>query len=85
MESRPSKKGLTALDAALTMIVVLLIVQMWLLTATLESYLAGHHDVVMPGLGVSALLLGACLTLYGFVRRVDREVRRAKPVGRVET
>ena len=77
MESRPTKKGLTALDAALTMIVVLLIVQMWLLTATLESYLAGHHDVVMPGLGVSALLMAACLALYAFVRRIDHEVRRA--------
>jgi len=78
MESRPTTKGLTALDAALTMIVVLLVVQMWLLTATLESYLAGHHDVVMPGLGVSALLMGACLALYGFVRRVDQAVKRAR-------
>jgi len=78
MESRPTKKGLTALDAALTMIVVLLIVQMWLLTATLESYLAGHHDVVMPGLGVSALLMAACVALYVFVRRIDHEVRRAR-------
>ncbi|MDZ4685405.1 MAG: DUF6755 family protein, partial [Planctomycetaceae bacterium] len=77
-ESRPSKKGLTALDAALTMIVILLVVQMWLLTATLESYLAGHIDVVMPGLGVSALLMVACLALYTFVRRIDREVKRSR-------
>ena len=78
MESRPSKKGLTALDAALTMIVVLLIVQMWLLTATLESYLAGQVDGVMPGLGVPALPMPACLALYAFVRRIDHEVRRAR-------
>jgi predicted Co/Zn/Cd cation transporter (cation efflux family) len=78
MESRPIKKGLTALDAALTMLVVLLIVQMWLLTATLESYLAGHHDVVMPGLAVSALLMAVCVALYTFVRRIDHEVRRAR-------
>jgi hypothetical protein len=78
MESRPTKKGLTALDAALTMIVVLLVVQMWLLTATLESYLAGHIDVVMPGLGVSALLMVACLAIYAFVRRIDRDVKRTR-------
>lgn len=78
MESRSTKKGLTALDAALTMIVVLLVVQMWLLTATLESYLAGHIDVVLPGLGVSALLMVACLALYAFVRRIDHEVKRAR-------
>jgi hypothetical protein len=78
MESRPTKKGLTALDAALTMLVILLVVQMWLLTATLESYLAGHLDVVMPGLSVSALLMAACVALYGFVRRVDHEVKRTR-------
>ncbi len=76
MESRPTNKGLTAIDAALTLIVVLLIVQVWLLTATLESYLAGHRDVVLPGLVASAVLVLACLGLYGFVRRIDREIRR---------
>lgn len=82
MESRPTRKGLTALDAALTMLVVLLVVQMWLLTATLESYLAGHVDVVTPGLAVSALLMGACLALYAFVRRIDRDVTSVyRPAG----
>jgi hypothetical protein len=28
---------------------VLLVVQMWLLTATLETYLAGHHEAAVPG------------------------------------
>jgi len=78
MESRPTKKGLTAIDGALTLLGILLIVQMWLLTATLESYLAGHHDVVIPGLAVSAVLVLACLALYAFVRRVDRQVRRLR-------
>ena len=78
MESRPTKKGLTAIDAALTLLAILLMVQMWLLTATLESYLAGHHDAVIPGLAVSAILVMACLALYAFVRRVDREVRRLR-------
>lgn len=78
MESRPTRKGLTALDAAVTLLVILLVVQMWLLTATLESYLAGHLDVVMPGLGTSAVLMVACLVLYGFVRRVDGEVKRTR-------
>ena len=58
MESRPTRKGLMAIDAALTLLGILLIVQMWLLTATLESYLAGHHDVVMPGLAASGPRVG---------------------------
>jgi hypothetical protein len=78
MESRPTRKGLTVIDAALTLLAILLIVQMWLLTATLESYLAGHDDVVVPGLAASGVLVVACLVLYGFVRRVDRDVRRLR-------
>lgn len=75
MESRPTQKGITAIDGALALIIVLLVVQIWLLTATLESYLAGHTSVVLPGLFVSAVLAIACVALYFFVRRIDREVR----------
>ena len=39
--SRPSYRGLTALDGAIALIAVLLIVQMWLLTATLGALLFG--------------------------------------------
>ena len=38
-----------AVDADMIFVVVMLTVQMWLLTATLESYLAGHDSVALPG------------------------------------
>ena len=69
-------RGLTALDGALALIAVLLVVQMWLLTATLEAYLAGHHEVALPGALVSLVLFAACAALYLFVGRIDAEVRR---------
>ncbi len=72
----PERRGLTAIDGALALIAVLLIVQMWLLTATLESYLAGHHGVALPAMLVSGVLALACFGLYRFIRGVDREVRR---------
>jgi hypothetical protein len=68
-------RGLTAIDGAMVLIVVLLIVQIWLLTATLESYLAGHHEAAIPGAIISAILFLACLGLYLFVDRIDAEVR----------
>ena len=68
--------GLTAIDGAMVLIVVLLIVQIWLLSATLESYLGGHADAVVPGAIISGLLFLACLALYLFVERIDSEVRR---------
>lgn len=77
MIRRPTQsRGLTAIDGAMVLIVVLLIVQMWLLSATLESYLAGHRDAAIPGAIISGLLFVACLALYLFVDRIDSEVRK---------
>jgi hypothetical protein len=59
------------IDAAMIFVVILLVVQMWLLTATLESYLAGHRDAALPGLLLSAILFGACFALYRFVSGID--------------
>jgi hypothetical protein len=66
------KKRRVAVDAALLFIVILLITQMWLLTATLESYLAGHTDVALPGLIASAVLFLACFAIHRLVTRLDR-------------
>jgi hypothetical protein len=61
-----------AIDAAMLLVVLLLMVQMWLLTAALESFLAGHADVALPGLLASLVLFLACLALYRLVVRLDR-------------
>jgi hypothetical protein len=74
----PERRGLTAIEGALALIAVLLIVQMWLLTATLESFLAGHHEGALPAMIVSGLLFLACLALYFFIEGVDREARRKR-------
>ena len=55
---------------------MLLVVQMWLLTAALESYLAGHHETALPAAIVSAVLFLAGLGLFLFVDALDAEVRR---------
>lgn len=72
----PQNRGLTAIDGAMALIVLLLIVQIWLLSATLETYLAGHPEAALPGAVISGILFLACLALYLFVDRVDSEVRR---------
>lgn len=71
-------RGLTAIDAALSLISILLIVQMWLLTATLEAYLAGRDFSLLPGTIVSVVLFAAVFALSRFIGRVDRDVRRQK-------
>ena len=72
----PQNRGLTAIDGAMVLIVVLLIVQIWLLSATLETYLAGHREAAVPGAIISGILFLACLGLYLFVQRIDADVRR---------
>ena len=66
-------RGLTAMDGAIALIAVLLIVQMWVLTASLESFLAGHREVVLPAAIASGVIFLGSWLLYRFIERVDRE------------
>ncbi len=61
-----------AIEAVMGCVIVILIVQMWLLTATLESYLAGHHDPAGPAFLASMILTAACGGLYLMVVRLDK-------------
>jgi hypothetical protein len=66
-------RGLVAIDGALALIAVLLVVQMWLLSATLGAYLNGRRAVALPGAIVSLVLFAATFALSRFVDRVDRD------------
>ena len=69
------RRGLTAIDGAMTLIIVLLIIQIWLITVTLENYLAGHHETTLPAAIVSGAILVGCAGLYAFIDRVDSKAR----------
>ncbi len=71
-------RGLTAIDAVTGLLVILLFVQIWLLSATLDTYLAGYAETALPAAAVSGLLFLTCFALYRFVRRVDRNVRSGR-------
>jgi predicted Co/Zn/Cd cation transporter (cation efflux family) len=71
----PQRRGLSAIDGSLALIVILLIVQMWWLTASLEAYLSGHHETALPAAIVSGILFILCLLSFLFIRRIDRELR----------
>lgn len=74
-EPHKQRRGLVAIDGAMALVVILLIVQMWLLSATLEAYLAGHAGPVAPAAIFSGLLFSGCLALNFFVDRIDRKSR----------
>jgi hypothetical protein len=75
-EEKVQGGGLVSIDGALALIAVLLVVQMWLLTAALESHLAGHYETAVPAAIVSGVLFLAGLALFLFVDALDAEVRR---------
>jgi hypothetical protein len=69
------RRSLTAIDGAMALIIILLMVQIGLLSATLESFLGGHRDVALPAAIVSGLILLGCLALYLFVVNADSGTR----------
>ena len=74
-ELPPQNRGLTAIVGAMSLIAVLLMVQVWLLSATLESFLRGNMRTAIPGAIFSGLIFLVCLGLYLFVDRVDSTIR----------
>lgn len=70
------RRGLVAIDSAMVFVVILLIIQIWLLSATLETFLAGHTGAVLHAAIFSGLVFLGCLALDLFVMRVDQESRK---------
>jgi hypothetical protein len=71
----PKTRGLTAIAGAMSLIAVLLIVQIWLLSAALEAFLAGKHLSALPAAIFSGAMFLVSFGLYLFVDRVDSDVR----------
>ncbi|HKR83698.1 MAG TPA: DUF6755 family protein, partial [Terriglobales bacterium] len=71
----PTKtRGLTAITGAMSLIAVLLIVQIWLLSAALESFLAGRRSSALSGAIFSGVMFLISFGLYLFVDRVDSNI-----------
>jgi hypothetical protein len=69
-------QALTLFTAVLWLIGVVVVVQLWLLTAALEALLAGHTRVLVPAAIASLALLGLNAGLLLYVYRLDAAVRR---------
>jgi hypothetical protein len=62
----------TIVHGMLAFVIMLVILQLWLLTATMNAYLGGDASVIWPAAGASAfcLLLNAGLLRYLYI--IDR-------------
>ena len=61
---------MTVIDGILCLTSLLLILQLWLLTATMNAYLGGDHQVVWPAFFFSLCLLALNLGLLRFLYRL---------------
>lgn len=76
----PSRnRGLPAIEGAIALVVILLMVQIWLLSATLDAFLAGYPETALPGAIVSLLLFLGCDGTYRFVSRLEKQDRYLIP------
>ena len=73
---RRREQALTLITGILCLIGIVVIVQLWLVTAAQEALLGGHHSVLVPAALASLVLLGLNGALLLFVTRLDARVRR---------
>lgn len=66
------KQRLVIVDGMLCFVGLLVILQLWLFTATMESYLGGDLIVVWPAALVSLSCLGLNMGLLHYLRKLDR-------------
>ncbi len=62
----------TILDGINLLVIVLVLLQLWLLTATMNAFLGGDHTVVWPAAIASLVCLGLNVGLLRYVFLLQR-------------
>ncbi len=65
----------TVVHGMLAFVLMLVVLQLWLLTATMNAYLGGDESVVLPAAGASLLCLllnGGLLRYLYYIERMHR-------------
>ena len=63
---------LTIVNGMLAFVVLLVVLQLWLLTATMNAYLVGDQSVIWPAAVVSALCLLLNAGLLRYLYHIER-------------
>ena len=62
----------TIVSGMLVFVLIVVVLQLWLLTATMNAWLGGDDSIVWPGLAVSAAGLALNVGLLAYLRRIER-------------
>ena len=69
------EQRVTIIHGMLVFVVVVVVLQLWLLTATMNAWLGGDDSIVWPAAAASAACLGLNLGLFGYLVRIERTRR----------
>jgi hypothetical protein len=74
MKKRFSREQrLTMIYGILCVVLVIVMLQLWLLIATMNAYLGGDHSVIFPAALASLICLGLNGGLLWYVLKLDRQ------------
>lgn len=62
----------TIVNAISVLVLIVVILQLWLMTAKMNAWLGGDDSIVWPGAAVSAGGLALNVGLFGHLRRIER-------------
>jgi hypothetical protein len=63
---------MTIINGMLVFVLIVVVVQLWLLTATMNAWLGGDDSIVWPAVAVSGAGLALNVGLFGYLRRLER-------------
>ena len=66
---------ITIIHGMLTFVLMLVVLQLWLLTATMNAYLGGDGSVIWPAAGASVACLALNVGLLRYLYHIDRARR----------
>jgi hypothetical protein len=64
-------RSMTIVNGILPLAVLIVVLQLWLFTATVNAYLGGDRAIVVPAAVVSLICLGLNLGLLRYLHRLE--------------
>src|SRR5260370_36699130 len=72
----PRDRRMLVVNGMLCLILVLVVLQLWLLTATMNAYLGGDQEAIWPAALASLVCFGLCVGLLQYLYALERPAER---------
>jgi MFS transporter, NNP family, nitrate/nitrite transporter len=72
----PREQRMLVVNGMLSFVLILMVLQLWLLTATMNAYLGGDQAVIWPAALASAICFGLSVGLLQYLYALERPVER---------